>query len=60
MALNYTFKLNDTIVWVKNHFTPLSGKKHLNNLTEFIFVLYKGKMPDLDRLSIGVPYKDKI
>jgi site-specific DNA-methyltransferase (adenine-specific) len=53
------FELNDTIIWVKNHYTPLNGKKHLNNLTEFIFLLNKGEMPDLDRLSIGIPYKDK-
>lgn len=52
------FKLNDTIVWRKNHFSPIQGKTHLNNLSEFIFVLYKGEMPDLDRLSIGVPYTD--
>ena len=53
------FKLADTITWVKNHYTPLNGKKNLNNLTEFIFMLYKGEMPDMDRLSIGVEYKDK-
>ncbi len=58
IALRSGFELKDTIVWRKNHFTPLSGKKTLNNLSEFIFLLYKGEMPDLDRLSIGVPYKD--
>jgi site-specific DNA-methyltransferase (adenine-specific) len=53
------FNLNDTIVWIKNHYRPIQGNKRLNNLTEFIFLLYKGEMPDLDRLSIGVPYADK-
>ena len=59
MAICRGFTLNDTIIWVKNHFTPLQGNKRLNNLTEFIFLLYKGDMPDLDRLAIGVPYTDK-
>jgi site-specific DNA-methyltransferase (adenine-specific) len=58
-AMIYDFKLNDTITWKKTQFSPIQGKKRLNNLTEFIFLLYKGKMPDLDRLSVGVPYKDK-
>lgn len=58
IALDCGFRLNETIVWAKNHFTPLRGPKRLNNLTEFIFLLYKDSMPDLDRLSIGVPYKD--
>ena len=58
-AIDSGFDLNDTIVWIKNHFTPLRGPKRLNNLTEFIFLLYKGEaMPDMDRLAIGVPYKD--
>jgi site-specific DNA-methyltransferase (adenine-specific) len=53
------YKLNETIVWVKNHYRPIQGRRRLNNLTEFIFMLYKGKMPVLDRLAIGVPYADK-
>ena len=58
IAMDCGFQLADTIVWRKNHFTPLNGKKNLNNLSEFIFMLYKSEMPDLDRLSIGVPYED--
>jgi site-specific DNA-methyltransferase (adenine-specific) len=53
------FKWIDTIVWVKNHYTPLQGNKRVNNLTEFIFQFAKGKSYKLDRLSIGVPYVDK-
>lgn len=52
------FDLVDTIIWKKNHFTPIRGNKHLNNLTEFIFLFSKGTDYYLDRLSIGVPYKD--
>lgn len=58
MAVNCGFKLNDTITWVKNHYRPIQGHKRLNNLSEFIFLLYKERMSNLDRLSIGVPYKD--
>lgn len=58
-ALEAGWKLNDTIVWLKIQYSPIQGKKRVNNLTEFIFLLYKGGMPDLDRLAIGVPYKDK-
>ena len=49
----------DTIVWIKNHYTPLQGEKRLNNLWEYIFMFSKGHVHDLDRLSIGVPYTDK-
>lgn len=56
-ALGY--KLAETFVWVKNHYTPIQGSRRVNNLTEFIFMFFKGNMPKLDRLSIGVPYKDK-
>lgn len=59
LAMNRGFHLNDTIIWVKNHYKPIQGKRRVNNLTEFIFVLYKGKMPNLNRLALGVPYKDK-
>ena len=53
------FTLIDTITWVKNHYTPLQGDKRVNNLTEFIFMFAKGNDYHLDRLSIGIPYKDK-
>lgn len=59
LAVAQGYKLNDTIVWVKNHYKPIQGNKRLNNLTEFIFMLYKGRMPLLNRLALGVPYKDK-
>lgn len=59
LAINIGFKLNDTITWVKNHYKPIQGERRLNNLTEFIFILYKGKMPKLNRLAVGIPYVDK-
>jgi DNA modification methylase len=50
---------NDTITWKKTQYSPVQGNTRLNNLTEFIFILHKGKMPKLNRLAVGVPYKDK-
>ena len=58
MAEDAGFTWNDTITWVKNHYRPIQGNKRVNNLTEFIFVLTKGK-PTFDRLAIGIPYTDK-
>jgi len=59
IIMDIGYKLNDTIVWVKNHYKPIQGKRRVNNLTEFIFLLYKGNMPELDRLALGIQYKDK-
>lgn len=59
LAIEAGYILNDTIIWIKNHYKPIQGKRRLNNLTEFIFLLYKNKMPELDRLAIGIPYADK-
>lgn len=51
------FTLVDTIMWVKNHYSPVQGDRRLNNLSEFVFLFAKGEW-SLDRLSIGVPYAD--
>ncbi len=59
MAVSLGFQLAETFVWAKNHYRPIQGERRVNNLTEFVFMLYKGRMPKLNRLSIGVPYKDK-
>lgn len=41
------------------HFKPINSKRFINDTHEYLFHLTKaGKVP-LDRLSIGVPYKDK-
>jgi len=53
------FKLAETFTWIKTQYRPIQGRKRVNNLTEFVFMFYKDKMPALDRLSIGLPYKDK-
>lgn len=53
------FHLNETFIWVKNHYKPIQGSRRVNNLSEFIFLFYKGRMPKLNRLAVGIPYKDK-
>lgn len=56
-ALEHGWGLNDTITWIKPQYSPTQGNKRLNNVTEFIFLLYKGE-PTMDRMAIGVPYED--
>ena len=53
------FALIQTVVWVKGHHSPVQGSKHLNHLYEYIFLFSKGENYALNRLAIGVPYKDK-
>lgn len=52
-------ELQETFVWVKNHYKPIQGKRRVNNLYEYIFMFSKGKMPEIDRLAVGIPYADK-
>lgn len=59
IAMKCGYSLNETFIWVKNHYRPIQGDRRVNNLFEYVFLLYKKHMPKLDRLSIGVPYKDK-
>ncbi len=48
----------ETFIWVKNHYKPIQGKRRVNNLFEYVFMFSKGNCPELNRLSIGVEYKD--
>lgn len=71
--LQKIFKLQNVIIWVKSiaieedngksiavgHFKPINGPRYLNNTHEFIFHLTKYGKVKLDRLAIGVKYKDK-
>ena len=56
--------LQERIVWQKadeegnGHFTPINSDHYLNNLWESIFLFSKHGKATLDRLAIGVPYKD--
>jgi len=62
------FTLQNQIVWVKSisigsetsgHFKPITSKRFLNNNHETIFHFTKGGTTEIDRLAIGVPFKDK-
>jgi site-specific DNA-methyltransferase (adenine-specific) len=44
---------------IVGHYKPINSKRFLNDTHEYIFHLTKNNTVTLDRLSIGVPYKDK-
>jgi site-specific DNA-methyltransferase (adenine-specific) len=67
-AFNESFTLQNHIIWVKSvsigsdtfgHFKPISSKRFLNNNFESIFHFSKSGDNEIDRLAIGVPFKDK-
>jgi site-specific DNA-methyltransferase (adenine-specific) len=58
-VLDCGFNLVQAVIWVKGHHSPVQGNKHLNHLYEFIFIFSKSLDYSLERLAIGVPYKDK-
>lgn len=67
-AFRDVFTLQNHIVWVKSvsvgddtvgHFKPISSKRFLNNNHEAIFHFTKSGSVAIDRLAVGVPYKDK-
>ncbi len=64
-AVRAGFKRVQTVIWVKSifgkgHYTPSGGKRRLNHLWEFIYILAKEKRAyRFDPLAIGVPYADK-
>ena len=67
-ALRPLFVLQNHIIWVKSisigdesfgHFKPISSRRYLNQNHEAIFhFTLHGDVP-IDRLAIGVPFKDK-
>jgi len=68
LRLKSHFVLQNVIIWVKSiaigeeahgHYRPIVGKHFLNNFFEYIFHFTKSGRVELDRLAIGVPYKDK-
>lgn len=67
-AFRETFILQNHIVWVKSvsigddtvgHFKPISSRRFLNNNHEAIYHFTKTGDVHVDRLAVGVPYKDK-
>jgi site-specific DNA-methyltransferase (adenine-specific) len=68
VRLRRLFVLQNHITWIKSiataddsvgHFKPLAGARFLNHNHEHIFHLTLGGAVKLDRLAIGVPFKDK-
>ena len=68
VRLRPIFALQNHITWVKSiaigedssgHYKPVNGSRFLNHAHEHIFHLTRDGQVKLDRLAIGVPYKDK-
>ncbi len=62
------FVLQNHITWIKSvsigddstgHFKPLAGSRFLHHMHEHVFHLTLDGQVKLDRLAIGVPFKDK-
>lgn len=62
------FVMQNNITWIKSisigddtvgHFKPINSKRFLNHNHEQIFHFTKSGSVTLDRLAVGVPYKDK-
>jgi site-specific DNA-methyltransferase (adenine-specific) len=67
-AFRELFVLQNHIVWAKSisigddtvgHFKPIRSRRYLNHNHEAIFHFTKSGRTEVDRLSIGVPFKDK-
>ena len=57
---NSGFDWVQTIIWEKNHYTPFGGKRRFDSRHEYIYLLVpNGQEYALDRLAIGIPFKDK-
>jgi site-specific DNA-methyltransferase (adenine-specific) len=67
-AMGEAFVLQNHIAWVKSlsiaddtvgHFKPITSPRYLNNNHEAIFHFTKSDRVSIDRLAVGVPFKDK-
>ena len=67
-AMREVFRLQNAIVWVKSvsigddsfgHFKPVNSRRYLNHTHEHVFHFTKAGATPLDRLAVGVPFKDK-
>lgn len=62
------FVLQNTIHWIKSisigdtsygHFKPVTSRRYLNHLHEYVFHFTRSGSVTVDRLAVGVPYADK-
>lgn len=67
-AMREVFLLQNAIIWVKSisigedsvgHFKPVNSRRYLNHTYEYVFHFTKEGTTPLDRLAVGVPFKDK-
>ena len=67
-AFRNQFVLQNTISWIKSvsigedtvgHFKPITSRRYMNNNHETVFHFTKTGSVEIDRLAIGVPFKDK-
>ncbi len=67
-AMRDIFRLQNEIIWVKSlsigddtfgHFKPVNSPRFLNHTHEHVFHFTKAGKTPLDRLAVGVPFKDK-
>jgi site-specific DNA-methyltransferase (adenine-specific) len=67
-AFRDEFVLQNHITWVKSvsigddtfgHFKPITSRRYLNNNHEAVFHFTKTGSATVDRLAVGVPFKDK-
>lgn len=67
-AFRADFTLQNTISWIKSvsigddtvgHFKPITSKRYLNNNHETVFHFTKSGSVEINRLAVGVPFKDK-
>jgi site-specific DNA-methyltransferase (adenine-specific) len=68
VRLRALFELQNHITWVKSiaigedssgHYKPVGGARFLNHAHEHVFHLTRSGAVQLDRLAVGVPFKDK-
>lgn len=68
-TLRSIFVLQNHIIWVKSisvgddsigHFKPISSPRYLNQNHESIFHFTQSGDVPIDRLAVGVPFKDKV
>ncbi len=73
-SLRREFVLQNVFHWIKSiatadgdagaalalgHYKPIRGKRFVNDSHEYVFHFTKSGEVELDRLAVGVPYKDK-
>jgi site-specific DNA-methyltransferase (adenine-specific) len=52
-------QFDDVITESHGHYKPINSPRFLNDLHEFVFHFTKDGKVNIDRLAVGVPYKDK-